>query len=136
MVTGSQQIKGLTTAAALWASACMGIAIGIGFYEGAIIASVFVLVVMMPLDLLQTRFLAHSKYVQLFIILENFDNVNEFFALCKKKNIHISDFEVMTAPTGTGVAILVMMRFKKRMAHNEVIEMVSACPGLLSVEET
>jgi len=128
LVTGSQQVKGLTTAAALWASACMGIAIGIGFYAVAIATSVFVLIAMMPLDWLQTRFLAHSKYIQLFIILESFDSVNGFFVFCKEKNIHTSDFEVMNAPTGTGVAILVTMRFKKRMAHGEVIEMISTCP--------
>ena len=33
MITGRQQIKGLTTAAGLWASACMGLSIGAGFYE-------------------------------------------------------------------------------------------------------
>jgi len=36
MVTGKNQIRGLTTAAGLWASACAGIAIGIGFVEGAL----------------------------------------------------------------------------------------------------
>ena len=30
LVTGAQKIKGLTTAAGLWAAACLGIAIGIG----------------------------------------------------------------------------------------------------------
>ena len=30
ILTGSQQVKGLTTAAGLWASACMGLAIGAG----------------------------------------------------------------------------------------------------------
>ena len=33
LVTGRQEVKGLTTAAGLWASACMGLAIGAGFYE-------------------------------------------------------------------------------------------------------
>ena len=33
IVTKRQRVKGLTTAAGLWASACMGIAIGAGFYE-------------------------------------------------------------------------------------------------------
>ena len=33
LVTDRQEVKGLTTAAALWASACMGLAIGVGFYE-------------------------------------------------------------------------------------------------------
>ncbi len=33
LVTGRQQVKGLTTAAGLWASACTGLAVGAGFYE-------------------------------------------------------------------------------------------------------
>lgn len=37
-----QHIVGLTTAAGLWASACIGLAIGIGFYEGAIVGTVAV----------------------------------------------------------------------------------------------
>jgi putative Mg2+ transporter-C (MgtC) family protein len=35
-------IKGLTTAAGLWASACIGLAIGTGFYEAAIVGTVAV----------------------------------------------------------------------------------------------
>lgn len=34
IVTTHNQIKGLTTAAGLWASACIGLAIGIGFIRG------------------------------------------------------------------------------------------------------
>ena len=38
IVTGRQEVKGLTTAAGLWASACMGLAIGAGFVELAFFA--------------------------------------------------------------------------------------------------
>ena len=36
LVTSKNQIKGLTTAAGLWACACMGLSIGIGYYTLAI----------------------------------------------------------------------------------------------------
>ncbi len=36
------RIRGLTTAAGLWATTCIGLAIGIGFYEGAILGLVAV----------------------------------------------------------------------------------------------
>lgn len=42
IVTRKTHIQGLTTAAGLWASACIGLAIGIGFYEGAIVGAVAV----------------------------------------------------------------------------------------------
>ena len=40
MVTKRNQIRGLTTAAGLWASAGVGLALGIGFYEAAITSTV------------------------------------------------------------------------------------------------
>ena len=43
IVTGRHKVKGLTTAAGLWASACMGLAIGIGFYEGALLTCFIIL---------------------------------------------------------------------------------------------
>lgn len=39
IIVNKRRITGLTTAAGLWASACIGLAIGIGFYEGAIIGA-------------------------------------------------------------------------------------------------
>ena len=39
-------IKGLTTAASLWAVACIGLALGVGFYMGAIATTLIVLVVL------------------------------------------------------------------------------------------
>ena len=35
MVTGRNQVRGLTTAACLWVCACEGLAAGIGFVDGA-----------------------------------------------------------------------------------------------------
>lgn len=42
LVTRDNTIAGLTTAAGLWASACIGLALGVGFYEGALIGTVAV----------------------------------------------------------------------------------------------
>lgn len=42
IVTRSNHIAGLTTAAGLWASACIGLALGVGFYEGALVGTVAV----------------------------------------------------------------------------------------------
>ncbi len=42
MVTGADKIKGLTTAATLWVTATIGIAIGCGFYFGAIAGTIII----------------------------------------------------------------------------------------------
>ena len=43
IVTGQRTVKGLTTAAGLWATGIMGLAIGAGFYEGALLGTIAIL---------------------------------------------------------------------------------------------
>ena len=43
IVTGTHEVRGLTTAAGLWACACIGLAAGIGYLDGTIIALAFVM---------------------------------------------------------------------------------------------
>ncbi len=50
-------IKGLTTAAGLWTSACIGLAIGTGFYEAAIVGTVSVFFVERGLKSIKKRFM-------------------------------------------------------------------------------
>src|SRR5699024_11709231 len=49
LVTSHNRIRGLTTAAGLWAAATLGLAIGIGFYELAIIVSFSILFIVILL---------------------------------------------------------------------------------------
>ena len=43
LITSRSQVKGLTTAAGLWASACVGLAIGAGFYTAAIATGILII---------------------------------------------------------------------------------------------
>ena len=45
IVTKRRQVKGLTTAAGLWASAIVGLCCGAGFIEGALLTTVIVIIV-------------------------------------------------------------------------------------------
>ena len=54
-IKGRFQITGLTTAAGLWATAAMGLALGAGFYEGAIITFVLIIVTVTILHRLEYR---------------------------------------------------------------------------------
>ncbi len=67
VVTGRNQVKGLTTAAGLWASACMGLAIGIGFYEVAVIMCFFLYLVLEVIERLDAEHIKYSSKRLLFI---------------------------------------------------------------------
>ena len=51
-------VKGLTTAASLWAVSALGLAVGAGFYLPAVVTTVIVLVTLMVLPRIEERFYA------------------------------------------------------------------------------
>ena len=65
MVTGANQVKGLTTAAALWVTAALGIMIGTGFYFGAVAGTVVVCGFSRLYTLLDRVVTGNSRYMKL-----------------------------------------------------------------------
>lgn len=59
-------VKGLTTAASLWAVSCIGIAVGIGFYSGAVIATAVIYFTLIILKKLQSK-MAINKITRIFV---------------------------------------------------------------------
>lgn len=57
IITRRNEIKGLTTAATLWATACMGIAVGVGFYVCAGIMYVLLIFVLVFVSVLDNKYL-------------------------------------------------------------------------------
>lgn len=57
IVTRRNQIKGLTTATTLWVTACMGLAVGSGFLECAVVMYLAVLIILLAVNLLDNKYL-------------------------------------------------------------------------------
>ena len=60
-------VKGLTTAASLWAVACVGLACGIGYYEGAIIATGLIYLTLQTLKGMERRMITKGEQAVLVI---------------------------------------------------------------------
>ena len=56
-------VKGITTAASLLATTCIGLAVGAGFYEGAIFATLFIFLILSLTSPLQNFFHKKRKHV-------------------------------------------------------------------------
>lgn len=135
MVTGQHKVKGLTTAAGLWAAACMGIALGAGFYLGATFMWLMILMIMTVLDQVQRKFIARSKRIRLYCVFENLQSLVTFMDWMKEQKIPISDFETQEPTVGTGVGAFFTLKFNEKKAHSQVLELVRAREGLTYVEE-
>lgn len=80
LVTHRNQIRGLTTAAGLWVAACLGLAVGIGFYTGAVLGGITVLFILTLLEKVKTLIEDRTRTVDCFII---FETATDFHNLLK-----------------------------------------------------
>ena len=67
MLKGRFQITGLTTAAGLWCAAAIGLALGAGFYEGAIIAFLLTMATVTFLHKLEYKFIKHYRRFGIYV---------------------------------------------------------------------
>ncbi|MCR4955090.1 MAG: MgtC/SapB family protein [Lachnospiraceae bacterium] len=103
IVTGRKQVRGLTTAAGLWACACVGIAIGIGFVEGTVIATGFILFTLWVLDYFDRQFHQHTKYLDIYMEFISNMGIEEFLIFCRKHGIRVDHFNISESHlTGEG----------------------------------
>lgn len=94
LITGRQQIKGITTAASLWASACMGLVIGAAFYECAFLAFFLIVVVMKLLPKVEALLVEKARNMNVYIEIDSLDNINVIISCLKSLNIQIYDVDI------------------------------------------
>lgn len=137
IVTGRNRVKGLTTAAGLWADACLGLAIGVGFYSAAIIGGALILLVMSVLHKLDDKMVATARNVDLYMEFQKMSDLGSFMSKIKNFGMKISEIE-MTKSNSTediGVAVLLTLKLEKKRPHTEIIELLSQIEGVRYLEE-
>lgn len=137
ITTGHSRVKGLTTAAGLWASGCIGLAIGIGFYEGAILGTFMIFVAMASLSSLDDQLVSSARMVMIYVELENMAAIKTLVAFLKEKNVKLIDIETETIGKneGGGVAATITLRVPTQKMMNMITYMIEAVEGVKSVEE-
>lgn len=88
-------VSGLTTAATLWLSAAIGLAVGIGFYEGALIATIICLVTLVSLSGVSDFIndMVTKSYVMVFDT-DNFDEEG-FLDFASKEGVEVRKLEII-----------------------------------------
>lgn len=131
IITRKQQVKGLTTAAGLWACACMGLAIGIGFYSGAFITLLLILLATTVLQRLEIFLLYSSKLVSLQVEFADHTALVEFIDFVKSQNIRITDMQTLKSREGsTTITVLVSLRLKNRIKHEVLMAEIETVSGV------
>lgn len=129
IVKGRYQITGLTTAAGLWVTAAIGIALGAGFYEGAIVAFAISVLTVVVLHKLERRVNKHHSSFGIYVEVRGDKYVRQCLDyLADKYNAH--DLQV-TAPrsgvTGNvGIESTIDPVYKRKPTRKVITEIPEA----------
>ena len=137
IVTGRQEVKGLTTAAGLWASACVGLAIGAGFYECVFLAFVLILIVLRLLPYIETLIIENARNVNIYIEFNSLDNIGEIISKIKELNVHIFEVEIDRGSKeyAQNPSAIFTIRLNEKQSHTKVLSAISEVDSIRSIEE-
>lgn len=109
MFTSKSQVKGLTTAAGLWATACIGLCVGCGFYTISLIAFIIIICVLELLPKIETKLTSKRGYFELHIEFEERANLKTFISLVRQKGYKILAVEHNPAYSNSGLSVYTML---------------------------
>lgn len=136
IIINRQRIKGLTTAAGLWASAIIGLSVGAGFYEGAILATVLVELTATVFLQLEKRVIVKTSNVHLFLEYEKAVALEKVLDLCHSCEIQVMNVEVSRSKEPANMTIaLLALRLPRGMKAQEAIKSMLNVDGVIMVEE-
>ena len=136
IVTGKNQVRGLTTAAGLWACACCGLAVGIGFIEGTVIALIFIMFTLKVLNLLDVRIHKNAKILDIYLEFENNKAVRQFTEDMHGLEVKISGFELAKSQIkGEGPSAIISLSVDDRKLRPVMLDTLRAMEYIRYAEE-
>ena len=137
IATNQQKVKGLTTASGLWASACLGLVVGSGFYEAAIFAFLLILVTMWLLRPLEEVIIERSRNINIYVEFRSIADMGEILKTIKDQDINIFDMDIhhgreqiVQKPNA-----VLYLRMPHRAPHHELITLLSDLDEVYTVNE-
>ena len=136
IVTGKNQVRGLTTAAGLWACACCGLAVGIGFIDGTVIALIFIMFTLKVLNLLDVRIHKNAKILDIYLEFENNKAVRQFTEDMHGLEVKISGFELAKSQIkGEGPSAIISLTVDDRKLRPVMLDTLRAMEYIRYAEE-
>lgn len=134
IVRDNAKVKGLTTAAGLWVSACVGLAIGIGFYEMAILGTICVV----GLFLVGIKLFAENDVTKLVVYIEvkNQTYVRKLLAKLQEQDCNIYRMEMQRAKNGLNSEVGLILGIQSETKENkEILSILTEVEAVVGFEE-
>ena len=141
LFSSKNQLKGLTTSAALWACGFMGLMVGAGMYISAFVIF-WALLCGISLFPSAERYLKdHSNHFEVHLELKSSFKLQDFVATIRKLGIRIDDIESNPAYLNSGLSVYTVsmtvdsQELKKDKKHSDIIEALRSLDYIYYIEE-
>ena len=137
MRTGNN-IVGLTTAASLWVCAGIGLAIGAGYYVGAIATTVIILIILMSTGLLE-RTVLRKRYGSIELAAVNrpgiIGDIEKLFASYKIsiRSMNVTNVEIESLIDGNSMEIYLLVKMPAMIHLDELYKDIYKVSGVFGV---
>lgn len=135
IVTGRQEVKGLTTAAGLWGSACAGLAIGAGFYECALVALVLMWMTVKVLPEVEDAIIERARNMNIYVEFSSMNAIGEIISTFKSMDVHIFDVDINRGSAGLNPGAVFSVRLEHWRPHAEVLATISHLENVTMINE-
>ena len=136
VVTRRNQIKGLTTAAGLWASAAVGLSVGIGLYEAAILGGLVIFLVLSLVHRWDNNMRKTSKVVEAYVELTPAISLGDFMRKIREMDLEIDNVrtEYESSFEEGKHAYILILKSKQKRNHDTLFQSIRDIPGVSYVE--
>lgn len=141
LFSSRNQIKGLTTSAALWACGIIGLAVGAGLYTVTLAAFGALLFSLSLLPQIETYLKNRSGHFEVHLELKNKSNLQDFVSTIRELGLRIDDIEANPAYLNSGLSVYSVSitinsdELKKYKTHTEIIEALGTLDYVYHIEE-
>ena len=113
-------VKGLTTAASVWAVACLGIAAGFGYYALALLGMLFIFVTLTAVEALQHRFIRSGGSEESYVVETEDVSValTQMYAISQTQNVLLTDLSVRQTEKGHRISFRATFYGRRHKKHH------------------
>ena len=141
LFSSKNQIKGLTTSAALWACGFMGLMVGTGMYISAFVIFMALLCGISLFPSAERYLKDRSNHFEVHLELKSSFKLQDFVATIRKLGIRIDDIEANPAYLNSGLSVYTVsltvdsQELKKDKKHSDIIEALRSLDYIYYIEE-
>lgn len=135
IVTRRNQVKGLTTAATLWVTACMGLAVGVGFYACALIMYLILIFILLLVNVVDTKYLKIPTNTAIYIEVKREAGLGDVIHFIHEIGWSVRD--VKEFPAGRPEILAVRMDLESDQAMRgdlDTLHLLNEQPSVLRLE--